>query len=134
MMSMRFCLTEAEESRLAYEGILSQSDLTLNPVGMNTESYRIYEACSYGSVPVVEDVRTPGNCAGQPLRLLKRYRAPFIFIRDWNHLPEILDKEARKTPQEISQRREELLKWYDKFRAELKREFLKTIHSSFFPT
>ncbi|XP_022081604.1 transmembrane protein 5-like isoform X2 [Acanthaster planci] len=126
--------SETEETRLAYERILAQSDLTLNPVGMNTESYRIYEACSYGSVPVIEDMKTPGTCASKPLRLLKQYRAPFIFVRDWNQLPKILDKESRKTPQEISKRREDLLKWYKNFRAELKQEFLKTIHGSFFPT
>ncbi|XP_038054499.1 ribitol-5-phosphate xylosyltransferase 1-like isoform X2 [Patiria miniata] len=125
---------EKEETRLDYERILSQSDLTLSPVGLNTESYRIYEACSYGSVPVIEDVKTSGRCAREPLRLLKRFQAPFIFLKDWNQLPEILKEESRKTPQEIYQRREELLRWYDNFRAELKQVFLKTIQGSFFPT
>lgn len=45
-----------------YQYALSLSDLTLNPVGMNTECYRIYEAMAHGSVPVVEDKTTPGLC------------------------------------------------------------------------
>ncbi|XP_043404474.1 ribitol-5-phosphate xylosyltransferase 1 isoform X3 [Chelonia mydas] len=50
---------ETNESFRIYQDALLQSDLTLCPVGVNTECYRIYEACSYGSVPVVEDVMTP---------------------------------------------------------------------------
>ncbi|KYO47700.1 transmembrane protein 5 isoform A [Alligator mississippiensis] len=52
---------ETNESFKNYQDALLQSDLTLCPVGVNTECYRIYEACSYGSVPVVEDVMTPAN-------------------------------------------------------------------------
>eukprot|EP00069_Balaena_mysticetus_P009113 bmy_19964T0 len=46
---------ETNESLKNYQDALLQSDLTLCPAGVNTECYRIYEACSYGSVPVVED-------------------------------------------------------------------------------
>ncbi|XP_071809882.1 ribitol-5-phosphate xylosyltransferase 1-like [Asterias amurensis] len=126
--------TEQEETRLEYEGILAQSDLTLSPVGMNTECYRIYEAASYGSVPVVEDITTPGECASEPLRLLKQYNAPFIYIKDWQQLPQVLLEESKKSPREISQRREELLRWYGQFRIKLKQVFLDTIQKSFFPT
>ncbi|KAJ7411465.1 transmembrane protein 5 [Pitangus sulphuratus] len=50
---------ETNESFKNYQDALLQSDLTLCPVGINTECYRIYEACSYGSLPVIEDVMTP---------------------------------------------------------------------------
>nr|XP_009926566.1 PREDICTED: transmembrane protein 5 isoform X2 [Haliaeetus albicilla] len=46
---------ETDESFKNYQDALLQSDLTLCPVGINTECYRIYEACSYGSLPVIED-------------------------------------------------------------------------------
>ncbi|EPQ11098.1 Transmembrane protein 5 [Myotis brandtii] len=84
---------ETNESLKNYQEALLQSDLTLCPVGVNTECYRIYEACSYGSVPVVEDVMTAGSCGNTsvsqnaPLQLLKSMGAPFIFIKNWKELP-----------------------------------------------
>ncbi|KAG8182575.1 hypothetical protein JTE90_021715 [Oedothorax gibbosus] len=53
---------ETKDSLGVYIQSLRLSDLTLNPVGMNTECYRIYEAMSFGSIPVVENVMTPGAC------------------------------------------------------------------------
>ncbi|RMC10006.1 hypothetical protein DUI87_12799 [Hirundo rustica rustica] len=47
---------ETNASFKNYQDALLQSDLTLCPVGINTECYRIYEACSYGSLPVIEDL------------------------------------------------------------------------------
>ena len=76
-----------------------QSDPTLCPVGVNTECYRIYEACSHGSVPVVEDVMTAGSCGNAPayhiapLQLLKSTDVPFIFIKNWKELPAVLERE-----------------------------------------
>lgn len=49
--------------------VLSQSDLTLSPVGINTECYRIYESLALGSVPVIEDIMTPGLCGDTPASL-----------------------------------------------------------------
>lgn len=115
-----------------------QSDLTLCPVGVNTECYRIYEASSFGSVPVVEDVMTAGHCGNTsshhstPLQLLKAMGAPFIFIKDWKELPAILEKEKTIILQEKVQRRKMLLQWYQHFKTELKRKFTNTLESSFF--
>ncbi|PKU48521.1 transmembrane protein 5 isoform x1 [Limosa lapponica baueri] len=58
---------ETNESFKNYQDALLQSDLTLCPVGINTECYRIYEACSYGSLPVIEDVMTPAGNALYPM-------------------------------------------------------------------
>ncbi|CAH6778617.1 ribitol-5-phosphate xylosyltransferase 1 [Phodopus roborovskii] len=129
---------ETNESLKNYQDALLQSDLTLCPVGVNTECYRIYEACSFGSVPVVEDVMTAGHCGnasshhGSPLQLLKAMRAPFIFIKDWNELPAILEKEKTLILQEKVQRRKLLLQWYQLFKTELKWRFTNTLKSSFF--
>ncbi|KAH0520406.1 Transmembrane protein 5 [Microtus ochrogaster] len=89
---------ETNESLKNYQDALLQSDLTLCPVGVNTECYRIYEACSFGSIPVVEDVMTAGHCGNTsshhsaPLQLLKAMGAPFIFIKNWKELPAVLVK------------------------------------------
>ena len=124
--------SEKAESREEYQRILSQSDLTLSPIGVNTECYRLYEACAYGSIPVIEDVRTPGNCAQESLRLLKQMKAPFIYVKDWSELPKILENEAKKTPGELVQRRTELVLWYDKFKSQLKEIFLDKVQGAFF--
>ncbi|KAM9073309.1 ribitol-5-phosphate xylosyltransferase 1 [Megaptera novaeangliae] len=128
---------ETNESLKNYQDALLQSDLTLCPAGVNTECYRIYEACSYGSVPVVEDVMTAGSCANSsvyhnaPLQLLKSMNAPFIFIKNWKELPAILEKEKTIILQEKIQRRKRLLQWYQYFKAELKMRFINIVESSF---
>lgn len=100
---------ESKATAEEYYQALLQSDLTLCPVGINTECYRIYEACSYGSVPVIEDVRTEGNCSSTPLQLLKYYNAPFIYIKSWNELPGLLEGEKRLSLKEKVRRREKLV-------------------------
>ncbi|OBS82211.1 hypothetical protein A6R68_23799 [Neotoma lepida] len=129
---------ETNESLKNYQDALLQSDLTLCPVGVNTECYRIYEACSYGSIPVVEDVMTAGHCGNTshhhsaPLQLLKAMGAPFIFIKNWKELPAILEKEKTLSLQEKIQRRKMLLQWYQHFKTELKWKFTNILESSFF--
>ena len=123
---------ESKETADEYYLALLHSDLTLSPVGINTECYRLYEACSYGSVPVVEDVQTPGNCSSTPLRLLKYYNAPFIYLKSWADLPEILEKEKEMTQEQKIHRRETLLQWYSEFKRKLQQSFVAQIKRSFF--
>lgn len=131
---------ETEHSRDNYLKVLAHSDLTLNPVGMNPECYRIYEALSYGSIPVIENVLTPGNCGNSsgfsvsaPHRLLKSEKAPVIFIKDWQkELPTILDKEAKMTLEQKSKRRKDVLLWYENFKAKMRKRFVSVIQEKFF--
>ncbi|XP_014675367.1 PREDICTED: transmembrane protein 5-like [Priapulus caudatus] len=128
---------ETEQSRVAYISALSQSDLTLSPVGLNSESYRIYEAMSYGSVPVLEDVMTAGSCgahpnasvaaAAPPYRLLKEMRAPVMFVRDWTELPAILDRERALSLEQVIERRKRLVEWYEHSKLKLREHFLTTL-------
>lgn len=128
----------------AYVDALRNSDLTLNPIGMNAECYRIYEAMSYGSVPVIED-RPPsvGSC-GRPsrdndsgrrrlFRLLKLHHAPVIFVTDWRRdLPEILSHEAVLSAMEVVARRRKVVDWYRGFRRKMRDLFVRTIDKRFF--
>ena len=120
-----------------YIQTLSQSDLTLNPVGQNTECYRIYEAISYGSIPVIEDVMTPGNCGKSqssnvfPLRLLKEMKAPVIFIKDWSELTEILLKEKTLRHSDKVKRRRNVLLWYESFKSQLREKMVRAINKHF---
>ncbi|XP_072257384.1 ribitol-5-phosphate xylosyltransferase 1 [Pyxicephalus adspersus] len=128
---------ETNESFKSYNDALLQSDLTLSPVGINTECYRIYEACSYGSVPVVEDVMTPGTCGNSsvhnngPLWLLKSFGAPFVFLKSWKELPAIINKEKNMSLQEKIQRRKKILEWYRQFKLKLQRKFIETLEKTF---
>lgn len=131
----RWLPQETADSLRRYQTALAQSELTLCPVGINTECYRIYEACSYGSVPVVEDVQTPGTCAAgpsSPLRLLKAAGAPFIFISDWKELPAILERERGMSQEQRVDRRRRLLEWYASFRQQMKERFTDVIEETFF--
>lgn len=117
---------ETTESLNSYITALQDSDLTLNPVGMNAECYRIYEAMSFGSVPVIEDRPGSETCGGwnrnrsAVLRLLKRHRAPVIYIDDWKRLPELLKNEATMTREQTVARRLKLVEWYAMFRRKMR--------------
>lgn len=185
----RWLPQETDETREDYTTALSQSDLTLNPVGMNSECYRIYEAMAFGSIPVIEDVMTPGQCGGPyqtsesrhidtavgidlrsnhnknnsinyrspamvtngihsgkadpssyhthnfqvPLRLLKQYKAPVIFVKDWKRdLGPLLEKEAQMSDAEKAKRREKVVQWYINFKAAMRDKLLTVVLDRFF--
>ncbi|NXY85326.1 RXLT1 xylosyltransferase, partial [Alcedo cyanopectus] len=131
---------ETNASLRNYQDALLQSDLTLCPVGINTECYRIYEACSYGSIPVIEDVMTPGDCGNSsvynraPLQLLKTMGAPFIFIKSWKELPAVLKKEKRMSLKEKIQRRKKLMEWYRNFKERMRQKFIQALENAFVPS
>lgn len=106
---------------------LRDSELTLSPVGMNAECYRIYEAMSLGSVPVVEDRTTTGSCDTRPLRLLKQYEAPVIWLKDWTHLPNLLRRQNALSQTKLLNRRIHLVSWHEKFKMNMKARFLDVL-------
>ena len=126
---------QAQETRAtlkAYTNALINSDLTLCPVGKNAESYRIYEAMVFGSVPVLEDRVTPGQCDTTPYRLLKELHAPVLYIKDWAELPALLTREAALSSAEIIVRRRRVIQWYHNFKATMKQRFVDGIKQNFF--
>ncbi|KAL8613037.1 hypothetical protein ACOMHN_008806 [Nucella lapillus] len=135
---MEWLPKETDKTRGDYLKVVQQSDLTLSPVGQNTECYRIYEAMAYGSVPVIEDVMTPGECGPSPssklypLRLLKELGAPVIYIQDWKTLPQLLQKEGRLSHQEKVRRREQVVEWYDNFKTIMRDRLVRVLENRFF--
>ena len=131
----RWAPLETEESLNFYIESLLKSDLTLNPVGFNTECYRIYEALALGSIPVVEDVVTPGECDRQssasPLRLLKKYGAPIILIKRWQDLQNVLFEESQRTLGYKVERRLAAVRWYANFKKKIKQEFVNVLLKKF---
>lgn len=122
---------ETYSSLRNYIDVLQNSDLTLSPVGVNSECYRIYEAMSLGSIPVVENTMTPGKCAS-PLRLLKRHNAPFIYVKDWSNLSQILINDMNLNFTLILQRRKNIIHWYRGFKLSVAVNFVKILKKKFF--
>ena len=110
--------------------MLQNSDYTLSPVGENTECYRIYEAVSLGSIPIIEDNMTPGICVS-PLRLLKKFNPPFIFVKNWKNLHYLLQKDKFLNLKEIIQQRKKILQWYDDFKRNIATYFISTLKDTF---
>ena len=129
---------ESDQTLEDYHKALEDSDLTLNPVGQNPECYRIYEALSLGSLPVVEDVLTPGNCgksgisSNVPLRILKEEKAPLIYIKDWRDLRSVLSNEMKLSIEEKIKRRKELMLWYENFKSKMREHFIHVLQDKFF--
>ena len=121
-----------------YTQALMNSDLTLSPVGKNSECYRIYEAMSLGSVPVIEDKVTPGECGKKhsvdmaPYRLLKTHNVPVIYVKSWNELPEVLEREKLLSLEEVVARRKTLIKWYHDFKLEMRNKFYEVLNEKCF--
>lgn len=166
----RWLPQETAETRDEYLRVLSRSDLTLNPVGINTECYRIYESMALGAVPVIEDVMTPGICGNSsslsnskllfnkdnlilpktknsegsemvradttaPLRLLKEFEAPVIFVKDWRtDLNLVFKKELEMSDHDLIRRRERVVQWYEKFKSHMKERLVNVLLEKFFHT
>ncbi|XP_042205433.1 ribitol-5-phosphate xylosyltransferase 1-like isoform X2 [Homarus americanus] len=126
----RWLPNETVESMDDYVRSLLQSDLSLCPAGMNTETYRVYEALSAGSTPIIEDVATKGQCDSQPWRLLKRHGPPVIWVKTWEQLPKILAKERRYSKQYKALRRLRVSQWYEWFKLKMRDRFISIVTSS----
>ena len=106
--------SETTESQEEYISALNNSDFTLCPPGFNVEAYRIYEAMTFGSVPVLQydvqlvdgDLQGPGYiCTTEPFAFLKEQNAPVVWLSDWSELPDIMNKLKAETPKETYERR-----------------------------
>uniref|UniRef100_A0A8C7DA67 Ribitol xylosyltransferase 1 n=1 Tax=Oncorhynchus kisutch TaxID=8019 RepID=A0A8C7DA67_ONCKI len=109
-----FLGTETAKSLRRYQTALAQSELTL--------------CCAYGSVPVVEDIVTPGGCSAahsSPMHLLKAAGALFIFLKDYKELPGLLEKGMSQ--EERTETRRRLLEWYSSFHLQMKDRFTEVL-------
>ena len=104
---------ESNQSRSTYIAILQTSDFTLCPAGFNVEAYRIYEAMTYGSVPVLQrdvrikegDLQGPNYKCKDSYRLLKEHNAPVIWIDRWEDLQHTMEELYNEPPEKTYQRR-----------------------------
>lgn len=130
---------EDEDSMLTYVQALQSSDLTLSPIGKNHECYRILEAVEYGSIPVLEENYyhlTNDHChecdRNNVYRLFKEFDAPFIYVSNWTkELSIILNQWHSKSFNDKKRHRIKLLKWYHKFKIQLKNRLVNVIQNKF---
>ncbi|ETN06115.1 hypothetical protein PPTG_13902 [Phytophthora nicotianae INRA-310] len=97
----------------AYVSTLQQSVFTICPLGKNPEQYRIWEALSSGSIPIVEELpaqcQPPGvfyhpaypdswRCVPEDVHgVLRRLNAPVLFVSDWKRdLPRLMNRYFKK--------------------------------------
>ena len=127
----------ANPTSTEYLPLLTSSTFTLCPAGKNPEQYRIWEAMMAGSIPIIEDPTvsmTPSMHSAYaasfrctPLdvhRVLKKYKAPVIFIKDWRELPSLLNGMGEK---EVAEKRREIKRWFRELKVELRRELLERV-------
>lgn len=106
---------------------MSDSDLTLHS-SINSQTSVIYEALSLGSVPVIEDNETACSDLRGAIALLKRHRAPVIFVNSIiDQLKTIIDNEKKMSDQEKVVRRAAVINWYCGFRKAMASTFVKMI-------
>nr|XP_026691377.1 ribitol-5-phosphate xylosyltransferase 1 isoform X2 [Ciona intestinalis] len=125
---------ESAKSSVTYQHALLNSDLTLSPVGKNSECYRTYEALEYGSIPVIENQVQPNSCEGTklaPYSLLKQHSAPVLYVQNWKQLKSVIDTFSTFTLKEKIEKRRTLMKWYQDFKLAMKNSFLQNMYNLF---
>jgi len=124
-----------------YLAALESSDLTLSPLGTAAECYRTFEALELGSIPIIDDnVKDsckPSSIPGyenitSPYMLLKYYKAPLKFVRNWKEdFKEIFEKFYNLSVEEKINERLKVAAWYLNFKLSLRKKFINDIKTLF---
>jgi hypothetical protein len=104
---------ETKDSVAEYIEVLQNSDFTLSPPGNNMESFRIYEAMSFGSIPVLqrEAINSDTGLQGKNYKcqysyeILKDAHAPVVWLDDWHELPTLMEEFSQAEPKIIYEKR-----------------------------
>ncbi|MEE8586243.1 MAG: hypothetical protein V3T83_15470, partial [Acidobacteriota bacterium] len=107
---------DSKEEAEAYLEWLMNSVYTLCPSGCNVDTYRILEAVSFGSVPIIHEEDHPQNqCGRNPLRLYHDCipKPPFVFLESWDDLPSVF--QSLRDEETIHKRQDELMAWHRVF-------------------
>ena len=149
----RWLPLETINTQTEYLSILSSSHTTLHPVGQNPECYRLYEAMSYGSIPIIEDpsidhmLSNENNSMSRKVshdkrsskcdslssfRLLKLYSPPVFWIKDWRlDLPPLIELLKAQSPSEHYVHRERIRRWYASFKSKMAQQFFAVVKQKF---
>lgn len=96
-----------------YSNVLDESVFTLCPSGHNPETFRIFEACEAGSIPIV-DFSSYANSCENPWSPFLKSQAPFIWLENWDDIVNVL-LVLRSDPERVLAMQKEVITWYAKF-------------------
>jgi len=89
--SQEITSTSGYLSALQYRAVLLNSSFALCPSGYNPESFRVYEACEAGAIPVlVLDEAVYNHTCPDAFDPFIKSGAPFVFLRDWSQASNVL--------------------------------------------
>lgn len=86
-----------------YPQVLMDTKICLSPRGTHLETYRLCEGMYYGCVVIAEE---------QPDHWFAK-TSPAIIVRDWNNLPDLLDK-LLEDPKQLADHQQASLDYWDK--------------------
>ena len=122
----------ANPTSTEYLPLLLSSTFTLCPSGKNPEQYRIWEALMAGSIPIIEQPSMRSlpdmhaaygatyRCTDVDVhRVLNKYKAPVLYVKDWRELPQLLQSMGEE---EVREKRRQLKAWFRELKVELRRE------------
>ena len=102
---------------MSYMEMLGKSLFVLCPFGDMPFGGSVWEALTYGAIPVVEDRDDYKGCA-DPLGWLRDSGAPLLFVDDWAKLPDMLEREL-EDPERLAKRVADLQSWWAETRRTL---------------
>jgi hypothetical protein len=141
-VQLRANWTEEESAAraTAYRAVLLASDATLCPSGRHPLSYRLIEAATLGSIPVVvplpktaEEQQTGSITCRSSDVVWSPYRqpgVPLVFAATWPEAVVELRKLAALSDAEMSARREDLRRWLQSFEGKLRNDLVDDICGS----
>ena len=113
---------------VAYAAYLSMSRFGLAPSGDSPETIRLYEVLEAGAIPII--IKSPFVIASGALG-----NPPFVALDNWSELPAFYapysDAMAPKVIGEIEGRRQDVYKWWCRFKALQQRRVKELIDRSF---
>ena len=113
---------------VAYAAYLSMSRFGLAPSGDSPETIRLYEVLEAGAIPIM--IKSPFVTASDALG-----NPPFVVLDNWSELPVFYapysDAMAPKVIGEIEGRRQDVYKWWGRFKALQQRRVKELIDRSF---
>lgn len=98
----------------SYHSVLLNSIFTLCPSGHNPETFRLFEACEAGSIPIVDYTRQASACSN-PWKPFIDSRAPFIWIQSWEEDIVNILTILRNDPERVKLMQRKVIEWYHDF-------------------
>ena len=111
---LRWCTPSTHSAQPVYKYTYHYyPSLPDSPVGFSPEAYRIYEAMSFGSIPVMQrdakivagSMQSDNYVCRDTFHLFKDMHAPVVWLEDWKELAGVLQQRAAESDETALTRR-----------------------------